>query len=351
MLRALGVVVAVSVLVACGTTTSRTPPQRAPSERAPLERAPLEQKRGGGYYKDDGPGSLSPKELVKVPDAAPRAEPLSTRNNKPYRVHGKTYTPRTRVEPFKQSGVASWYGRRFHGRPTASGEKYNMYAMTAAHPTLPIPSYARVTSLTNGRSVVVRINDRGPFLHGRIIDLSYAAASKLDFISKGSARVEVEQILPGDRALVSESMPSNNPSGARASNTAPVHDKKYVSPTLPAMSDEPNGTGVDRVESSPEPLQETPGFDAGATSGTETVPGEQRLFLQLGVFASRENAESFRSRVSAQAADPRVKTEMVAEGGYFRIYAGPYVSATEARTVAGWIEEQMGFRPFIVRRD
>jgi rare lipoprotein A len=104
------------------------------------------------------------------------------------------------VEPFRQRGAASWYGRRFHGRRTASGEPYNMYAMTAAHPTLPISSYARVTSLENGRSVVVRINDRGPFLRGRIMDLSYAAAEKLGYIKKGSAQVEIEQILPDNKA-------------------------------------------------------------------------------------------------------------------------------------------------------
>jgi rare lipoprotein A len=185
ILHVLGAIVTVSVLAACGTTPSH---------------APSEQKRGGGYYKDDGPGSASSQKLAKIPDAVPRAEPLRAHNNRPYRVHGKTYTPRTRVESFRQRGVASWYGRRFHGRPTASGESYDMYAMTAAHPTLPIPSYARVTSLENGRSVVVRINDRGPFLHGRIIDLSYVAAWKLGYINKGSAQVEVEQILPGNTA-------------------------------------------------------------------------------------------------------------------------------------------------------
>jgi len=174
ILRALGVLVAVSILAAC------TP-----------------QKRDGGYYKDDGPGRASSRDLSRIPDATPRVEPLHASKNRPYTVNGKTYTPRTRVEPFRQSGVASWYGRRFHGKSTASGEKYNMYAMTAAHPTLPIPSYVRVTSLENGRSVVVRVNDRGPFLHGRIIDLSYAAAGKLGYADKGSARVKIEQIVPG----------------------------------------------------------------------------------------------------------------------------------------------------------
>ena len=106
----------------------------------------------------------------------------------------------TSLQPFRQRGMASWYGKKYHGQKTSSGETYNMYAMSAAHPTLPIPSYARVTNVANGRSVVVRINDRGPFLHGRVIDLSYAAAHKLGYIQAGAAQVEVEAVIPGKRA-------------------------------------------------------------------------------------------------------------------------------------------------------
>jgi rare lipoprotein A len=151
----------------------------------------------GGYYKDDGPGDKPPPNLAEVPDADPKAEPLHRFANRPYKVFGTDYVPLARVQPFRQRGLASWYGRRFHGQKTASGELYDMYAMTAAHPTLPIPSYARVSHMSNGRSVVVRINDRGPFHSTRIIDLSYAAAYKLGFIQAGSAQVEVESILPG----------------------------------------------------------------------------------------------------------------------------------------------------------
>ena len=146
----------------------------------------------GGYYKDDGPGDKSP---ANVADAVPRHEPLSRGANQPYERFGKRYVPLTSVQSFKQRGVASWYGKRYHGNKTSNGETYDMYAMSAAHPTLPIPSYARVTNLANGRSVVVRINDRGPFLHGRIIDLSYAAAHKLGYTGAGSAQVEVESII------------------------------------------------------------------------------------------------------------------------------------------------------------
>jgi rare lipoprotein A len=159
---------------------------------------PAREPQGkGGYYKDDGPGDKPPPNLAEVPDAEPKAEPLHRFANRPYKVFGTDYVPLARVQPFRQHGIASWYGRRFHGQKTASGEPYDMYAMTAAHPTLPIPSYARVTRPSNGRSVVVRVNDRGPFHSTRIIDLSYAAAYKLGFIQAGSAQVEVESILPG----------------------------------------------------------------------------------------------------------------------------------------------------------
>jgi rare lipoprotein A len=154
----------------------------------------------GGYYKDDGPGGPPPVDLDKLADAKPRREPLNPGANTPYTALGRKYVPYTALQPYRARGVATWYGRKFQGRRTASGERYDMYAMTAAHTVLPIPSYARVTNLANGRSVVVRINDRGPFHADRIIDLSYAAAHKLGYVNAGSAKVEVEAILPGKSA-------------------------------------------------------------------------------------------------------------------------------------------------------
>jgi rare lipoprotein A len=154
----------------------------------------------GGYYKDDGPHANPPANLERVPDAVPKSEPLHRFANRPYTAMGTSYTPMTSVQPFRQRGLASWYGKRYHGQKTSSGEVYDMYQMTAAHPTLPIPSYARVTNVKNGRSVVVRINDRGPFRSNRIIDLSYVAAYKLGYIQAGEATVEVESIVPGRRA-------------------------------------------------------------------------------------------------------------------------------------------------------
>lgn len=154
----------------------------------------------GGYYKDDGPHERPPANLERIADAVPRAEPLHKFANRPYEALGKRYVPMTSLQPFKQRGLASWYGKRYHGQKTSSGEIYDMYAMSAAHPTLPIPSYARVTNVANGRSVVVRINDRGPFKSERVIDVSYVAAHKLGFIQAGQARVEVEAIVPGRSA-------------------------------------------------------------------------------------------------------------------------------------------------------
>ena len=157
------------------------------------------EKRPGGYYKDDGPGDAA--RLASIPDAVPRAEPLHRYANRPYEAMGRKYVPLTQVGVYKQRGTASWYGKRYHGNPTSSGEKYDMYKMSAAHPILPIPSYARVTNLANRKSVVVRVNDRGPFHAGRAIDVSYAAAYKLGFIAQGSAQVEIEQIVPGGAPL------------------------------------------------------------------------------------------------------------------------------------------------------
>ena len=160
------------------------------------------ERRPGGYYKDDGPGDSA--KLASIPDAMPRTEPLHRWANRPYEAMGRKYVPLTRVGVYTQRGTASWYGKRFHGNPTSSGEKYDMYKMTAAHPILPIPSYVRVTNVVNRRSVVVRVNDRGPFHAGRAIDLSYAAAYKLGYIAQGSAEVQIEQVVPGGAPLAQQ---------------------------------------------------------------------------------------------------------------------------------------------------
>jgi rare lipoprotein A len=157
-----------------------------------------------------------PADLASVPDAVPRAEPRSAHGNPPYYdALGRRYFVLPSAEGYDERGVASWYGPTFHGGNTSSGEPYDMYGMTAAHKTLPLPSYARVTNLNNGRSVVVRINDRGPFIANRIIDLSYTAAAKLDMLRDGTAMVEVRSLTPGapeaPPALVASAPPAARP--------------------------------------------------------------------------------------------------------------------------------------------
>lgn len=146
---------------------------------------------GGGTspIRDSAPHGYP--DVSHTPDAVPRKERYARANLRPYSVFGRRYVPLRDHRNYREQGVASWYGRKFHGNKTANGEHYDMYAMSAAHKTLPIPSYVRVRNLENGRSVIVRVNDRGPFHGNRIIDLSYAAASKLGMAGKGTALVEV----------------------------------------------------------------------------------------------------------------------------------------------------------------
>ncbi len=213
------------LLAACGSVPIAPPPSPVAlpgaavspgpaSSTALLPNLPAAGSGRGGYYQDDGPGDKPPDGLLELPDPIPKLKPYSASGNKPYVVFGKTYTPITDDQPFKQRGIGSWYGKKFHGQKTSSGEMYDMYKLTAAHPTLPIPSYARVTNLGNGTQIIVRINDRGPFHSSRIIDLSYTAALKLGYLGKGSSELEVERLLPEEIeriAAVKQQIPLTKP--------------------------------------------------------------------------------------------------------------------------------------------
>jgi rare lipoprotein A len=183
--QALVAACALLLAVGCGSSSGTTRDGPRTREPVQVEVAPA-------------PAARPPADLASIPDAVPKVEPRSLRGNPPwYEVFGRRYFVLATSEGYRERGVASWYGPDFHARSTSSGEPYDMYAMTAAHKTLPIPCYARVTNLSNGRSVVVRINDRGPFVANRIIDLSYTAAHKLDMWRAGTAFVEVEVLTPG----------------------------------------------------------------------------------------------------------------------------------------------------------
>ncbi len=182
------------LLTGCASIPKPEPTQAAGSPSAVAHTPGATVQKHGGYYLDDGPGDHPPANLDAIPDAVPKIEPLRAAANRPYVALGQNYTPYTVLSPYQETGLASWYGRRYDGKSTSSGENYDMYSMTAAHRILPIPSYARVTAVATGKSVIVRINDRGPFHSDRIIDLSYTAAHKLGLVQGGSGRVEVTAI-------------------------------------------------------------------------------------------------------------------------------------------------------------
>ena len=256
-------------------------------------------KRAGAIPADDGPSGPPPAELDALQDPELRAEPLNTAANAPYSVFGKQYVPYREPVQYRRQGVISWYGRRFHGKATWSGEIFDMYALTAAHPTLPIPSYARVTNLENGRSVVVRVNDRGPFHAGRIMDVSYAAAYKLGFSHLGSVMAEVEALAAGS---------------APAALTAAM----------------------------PEPMDPRPTLHTSAEA--------RGIYLQLGAFQSLLNAESFRDKIAPQLAELNLGHETPLRDKLYRVQVGPFLTRDEARRTAGRLRDTLGIQPvFVVR--
>lgn len=298
------------ILTACGSVPTRKEEMRSTPapviEAQATPAAPIVQPKRGGYLEGDSPGADAPANLDAIPNAVPRVEPLHRFANSQYTALGKTYTPLTTPGRFKERGIASWYGKKFHGKRTASGEIYDMYGMTAAHPTLPVPSYARVTNLSNKKSVVVRVNDRGPFLRERIIDLSYVAAYKLGIVDNGSAEVMVEV-----ESLVADG------------NVQPIEitDSVVVTPLKPTTA----------LSVSSEP----------AASGN--------VYLQLGAFRSQQGAESFLGRMNIEFEGGGKRIELYQkDDDMVRVHIGPYPTQDEARAVAEKLQPRLGFKPFVV---
>jgi rare lipoprotein A len=288
----------VSLLAAC-STTPKSPTASKPSPAKPS---------GGGFYQDDGPGTNVPSNLDSIPDAIPRTEKYHSGANKPYTVFGRSYVPVVNNEPFRQTGIASWYGRKFHGNMTSNGEIYDMYAMTAAHPTLPLPSYVRVTNPANAKSVVVRVNDRGPFHSDRIIDLSYAAAHRLDIARRGSSLVLVERVFAGE--------------AAKPATPPPV----AVAKPLPTPAPPPVATNI--------------------VTSPITSEGSE-LFLQLGAFGSQDNANIFRDRMARELDWNREPVLVVFKDGLWRVRMGPYPTRVEAEAIQARVKESHDFSPVI----
>jgi rare lipoprotein A len=266
------------------------------------------------YYAEDGPPERIPAGLANVPDAVPRVEPLNPHANRPYAALGRSFSPDTSDAPFEQRGMASWYGRQFHGNRTASGEPYDMFAMTAAHPTLPIPSYARVTRVSDGRSVIVRVNDRGPFLHDRIIDLSYAAAARLGIAGPGSGEVVVQKITARDiaaaahapaPAAVALARPPAVPAAAVAppAATAPARTMVAVAGAIPAAATAITSAPLEASRAAA-PLSVAGAAPAAFTVAMPATPSSPRWSVQLGAFGVPANAAALRDRLALLLSAP-----------------------------------------------
>jgi rare lipoprotein A len=367
-------------------------------------------RRGGGYYLDDGPGDSPPANLDAIPDAVPRHEPVLPRTTRPYTVFGREYQPMSKLQPYKARGIATWYGRRYHGNRTSSGEPYDMYAMTAAHPTLPIPSYVRVTNVANGRSVVVRVNDRGPFLDNRLIDLSYTAARRLDYVQDGSAEVEVELITEfGERPLVAQADKAPAPFAPATEPAASAPLAASAPPTggerLPAAAaveqaglsavaysvPGPSGAGSragNRVDADAPAASQVPPIEPPAEEGRLRVETEYRFapaataaepagraeapppalqggpagvgapvpllergyWLQLGAFRTVGNAGAARERLRRQVAGLGAPLDVVSADGLFKLQAGPWPTREAARAAAERVRAATQLQPFAIER-
>ncbi|MBS1160495.1 MAG: septal ring lytic transglycosylase RlpA family protein [Proteobacteria bacterium] len=320
------------LLAACGSAPLSSRPEasgepaKGPSAKAPTPtRKPTATlKRGGGFYKDDGPADEIPDGLDDIPDAEPKWEPLHKPATKPYVVLGKEYVPNTAVKPYKVRGIASWYGKKFHGQKTSIGEPYDMFAMTAAHPTLALPSYVRVSSAQSGKAVIVRITDRGPFHADRVIDLSYTAAYKLGLVNGGSGLVDVEAIIPGE------------PTGTTYAQ---------LSPPSKSAAGEPDDIEqmAKRLVQEERPLQMV-------SPGNAEMPMARGVYLQLGAFANADNAENLKSHLLRDLDWLNEVMRVYPAGGIHRLQLGPYASRNEADQVAEKIRATLGYKPTVVIR-
>jgi rare lipoprotein A len=271
--------------------------------------------------RDGGP-SKPPFDVMAVPDAVPKVEPRSRYGNPAsYVVFGQRYHVMPASDGYVERGIASWYGDKFHGKRTSSGDPYDMYGMTAAHKTLPLPTYARVTNLQNGRSIVVKINDRGPFARNRIIDLTYTGAAKLGLLGAGTGLVEVRALDPR--------RPDPGPTLLMAQNTAPA--------PRPAPKPAPAAAARQTAPALLDALIPPAHADDMPPAPTARATASPTLYLQIGAFASRDNAEQLRHKLSTTARMPGIHiSEAVSnQRPIYRVRIGPLASAAEADRVSG----------------
>jgi rare lipoprotein A len=286
--------VLVLLLVSCASAPTRTPTGSA---------------NAGRYEMQNDSGVLEPIDLSKVRPVIPRREVRTAAGNKsPYTVNGRTYHVLQSEAGYTETGVASWYGRKFHGHLTSNGEIYDMFQISAAHPILPIPSYVRVTNLDNGKSIIARVNDRGPFHPGRVIDLSYAGAVMLGYAGRGTARVRVEAILPED-----------------------------------------NGVPAQQVAVAPAIAENT--VEAVAEERLKIDQGQGQEYLQVGAFSNLESARTIVARLSEMTSmRVFIQSDTAANGAVLhKVRVGPLVDEAQARALIENVESARLGTPFRVR--
>lgn len=330
--KKLALLLSITFLVACGGSSAIKPTPKPPAKQTPTEvTAPPANANSGGYYLDDGPGENAPADIDSIPSATLKTEPFSKRANQPYSALGQNYTPMTAYVPYKKQGVASWYGKRYHGKKTSTGEIYDMYAMSAAHTTLPIPSFAKVTNPSNGRSVIVRINDRGPFKRDRLIDLSYAAAYQLRLIKQGSGLVEVETIDTSTVALQALS----NKQTTQASTLQ----------TNPAQENTPNKVASTPIVAIP---ASTVALKPDVSSATSTL--STPYYVQVGAFKNEANGELLQKKIQGLDLVENVGIANVYNNGLYRVKLGPYASKNEADSSAAKIRSQLNISTLVINQ-
>ena len=298
MIKTLSVLILISILTGCAS---------GPSFKK--ETASIPSKKGGGYYLDDGPGDNPPENIDAIPDATPKVEPFYARANQPYIALDNKYTPMTSFFPYKEKGIASWYGKRYHGKKTSVGETYDMYGMTGAHTTLPIPCYVRVTNTENGKSVIVRINDRGPFKKDRVIDLSFAAAYKLRLSDKGSGPVEVELIDPRQFSALKK--------------------------TPDAMA---------------EKIQEKD-VNASQMKSSEGLISGEPLYIQAGAFKNEKNADLLLKQLAEMGLENTPPFKKQFSEDLFHVVIGPFNSKDEANNIADLIKSKIKISIFVLTKE
>ena len=283
--------------------------------------------RSGGTRPDrDGAPMSPPADLASTPDPEPQIEPIRQGGpNKPYVVLGQAYEPMASDVVWREKGVASWYGTKFHGRKTASGELFSMYGVTAAHRTLPIPSYARVRNVGNGKEIIVRVNDRGPFHSSRVMDLSYAAAVKLGIASAGSAVVEIERLTFDD--IRSGSWRKQPELGAPATEAVAALPEQAM-PAPEAVA--PPAASEERVKA--------------------YTPAAQGYWVQLAALSRREGVDRLQQRVNSEAASLAPMMAVFKEAAVYKLQVGPYASRQEAQDAARTVKEALQLVPLVIER-